>query len=184
MKLWLVRHARPLAADGLCYGSTDFAADELGTAAVAQALAGVLPTGLQVRSSPLRRCTQLAQALQALRPDLAGRTDTRLAEMDFGRWEGQSWQALGQGALQPWMADFAHHRCGGGDSVASFMGRVQAAFDEARAGGADAVWVTHAGVERAVRLLARGVVLPRQADEWPTDGLGFGQWTCLEADCG
>src|SRR5256885_11764934 len=37
--------------------------------------------------SPLRRCRQLAQALQALRPGLASAMDSRLLEMDFGEWE-------------------------------------------------------------------------------------------------
>lgn len=179
MKLWLVRHAQPLAAVGLCYGATDLRADEQETAAAARALVRVLPSGLPLRTSPLRRCVQLAQALCELRPGLACRTDPRLAEMDFGRWEGQPWQSLGRPEFDRWMADFADHRCGGGDSVASFMARVQGAFEEARAAGDDTVWVTHAGVVRAVRLLARGVTVPRRAAEWPVDGPGFGQWECV-----
>ncbi|WP_332815261.1 histidine phosphatase family protein [Ramlibacter sp.] len=180
MKLWLVRHAQPLAAAGVCYGAMDVPADEQATAAAVQALADVLPPGLPVRTSPLRRCVQLAQALGELRPGPAARADPRLAEMDFGRWEGQPWQSLGRTEIDRWMADFAHHRCGGGDSVASFMARVQGAVEEVRAAGADTVWVTHAGVVRAVRLLALGVAVPRHAGEWPVDGPGFGQWECID----
>lgn len=184
MKLWLARHARPLAAAGLCYGATDLAADGQATLAAAQALAQVLPAGLAVRSSPLRRCVQLAEALQALRPDLAHHCDARLAEMDFGRWEGQPWDAIGRAAFDDWMADFAHHRCGDGESVAALMERVAAALAQAHAGSTDVLWITHAGVVRAARLLARGVALPRQAADWPAEGLDFGALDCLALEPG
>ena len=54
--------------------------------------------------SPLRRCLQLAQGLRALRPDLAFRQDDRLAEMDFGDWEGWRWSDRPQAALDAWTA--------------------------------------------------------------------------------
>lgn len=176
MTLWLVRHAQPLAAEGLCYGATDLVADAEATYAAAEALARVLPQDTVVRSSPLRRCLQLAEALQALRPDLAHQGDARLAEMDFGAWEGQRWDALPRSAFERWMADFAAHRCGGGESVTDLMVRVAAAFEEARATGGEQVWITHAGVVRAARLLARGIALPRVAADWPVEGLAFGAW--------
>lgn len=180
MKLWLVRHARPLAAEGLCYGASDIPADEEATLEAARALAGVLPTGLVVRSSPLRRCLQLADALQALRPDLAHRPDPRLVEMDFGQWEGRRWGAIGRAAFDRWMADFADHRCGGsGESVSDLIARVAPAYHEALAAGCDSAWITHAGVARAARLLARGVTVPRQAADWPVEGLDFGACEAL-----
>lgn len=179
MKLWLVRHARPLVEEGCCYGASDVAADPQGTLAAAQALALELPTGLAVRCSPLRRCRQLAQALEALRPELAARADPRLAEMDFGRWEGRPWAAIGQHEFDAWTADFAGHRCGGGESVAQLMARVGAALADARGAGRDVLWVTHGGVVRAARLLAAGIAVPRQADEWPREGLGFGEAHCI-----
>jgi alpha-ribazole phosphatase len=179
VKLWLVRHARPLAAEGLCYGATDLEAEGEATRQAARALAAVLPAGLAVRCSPLRRCRQLAEALQALRPDLVHQLDARLREMDFGHWEGQRWDAIGRAQFDAWMGDFARHRCGGGESVADLMERVAPALAEARGGGDDALWVTHAGVGRAVRLLARGIAMPRTAAEWPTEGLAFGAWECL-----
>lgn len=179
MKLWLLRHAPPLVAEGTCYGASDVAVDPHGTLAAAQALALELPAGVAVRCSPLRRCRQLAQALEALRPDLAAATDPRLAEMDFGRWEGRPWAAIGRHELDAWTADFPGHRCGGGESVAQLMARVGAALADVRGAGRDALWVTHGGVVRAVRLLAAGIALPRRADEWPREGLGFGEMECI-----
>jgi alpha-ribazole phosphatase len=184
VKLWLARHAPPLAAEGLCYGATDLEADGAATLQAARALAAAVPRGVVVRTSPLRRCRQLAEALQALRPDLLPGADARLREMDFGSWEGQRWEAIGTGAFDAWMADFAQHRCGGGESVAQLMARVASAFAQAREGGQDVLWITHAGVVRAVRLLARGVALPRAAVDWPVEGLAFGASECLALDPG
>lgn len=176
MKLWLARHARPLAAEGLCYGATDVPADAQATDEAAAALAAVVPAGIAVRSSPLARCMQLADAVQALRPDLVVTSDPRLAEMDFGSWEGRPWDALGRAAFDAWMADFAQHRCGGGESVAALMQRVATAFTQVRDTGIDTLWITHAGVVRAVRLLVQGVAVPARASVWPREGLPFGAW--------
>ena len=38
MRLWLVRHAQPLVAPGVCYGATDMPADVDATSQAAQAL--------------------------------------------------------------------------------------------------------------------------------------------------
>lgn len=180
MKLWLVRHARPLAAEGLCYGASDLAAHPQATQEAAEALAAVAPAGIAVHSSPLSRCLQLAGALQALRPDLVATPDPRLAEMDFGTWEGRPWDDVGSAAFDAWMADFAQHRCGGGESVAALMQRVGTAFAQARGTGTDTLWITHAGVVRAVRLLVQGVAVPARAGDWPAQGLGFGAWECFD----
>ena len=64
MKLWLLRHARVLLPSGLCYGASDVPADEALTAKAAQAIAPLLPAGLPVRVSDLRRAQQLHQALR------------------------------------------------------------------------------------------------------------------------
>jgi alpha-ribazole phosphatase len=174
MTLWLARHAQPLVAPGICYGALDVAADAQATRAAAQRLAAVLPSGIQVASSTLQRCEQLAQALSALRPDLALAFDPRLREMDFGSWEGQRWDAIGQPALEAWTADFAQHRPGGAESVQQFMQRVTAAWDAV--GTAHTLWITHAGVIRAAGLLRQGIRHIDHADQWPHAAPGFGEW--------
>jgi alpha-ribazole phosphatase len=179
MKLWLARHAAPLVQAGVCYGTSDVAADALATRQAAQALAIQLPPGLALRCSPLRRCRQLAHALRALRPDLVPSEDRRLAEMDFGCWEGRPWSEVAQQEYEDWTADFPGYRCGGGENVAALMARVAQALADTRRDGSDALWITHGGVVRAVRLLLAGVALPSRADEWPREALAFGQATCL-----
>ena len=183
MKLWLVRHAQPLIAAGVCYGRLDIAADAQATRHCAQALAQALPGGVVLVTSPLQRCEQLAQSLLGLRPDLTCKKEPRLQEMDFGDWEGRRWDAIGQSALDAWVADFARHRPGGGESVQAFMQRVAAAWDElweqTPVPVTDTVWITHAGVMRAATLLQRGLRQISQAEQWPTATAGFGEWRVL-----
>lgn len=182
MKLWLVRHAQPLVAPGVCYGALDVPVDPHATRQAAQALAQALPQSLQVISSPLQRCERLAHALQGLRPDLTYKTDARLAEMNFGAWEGQPWDAIARTELDAWTDDFAHWRCGGGENVQDFMARVAAAWDARCAGKQPTVWITHAGVIRAATLLAQGQRVLQHATQWPRDVCGFGQWCVLESN--
>ena len=183
MKLWLVRHAQPLVAPGVCYGATDMPADADATAQAVQTLASALPLHLPMRCSPLQRCEQLALSLSALRPDLifkSEHTEPRIAEMNFGEWEGQRWSAISKTEIDAWTADFADTRVGvHGESVRMFMQRVDGALAQWRASGQDALWVTHAGVVRAARLLLAGVACPTQAGQWPQQGPGFGELEVL-----
>jgi len=184
MKLWLIRHATPLIAPGICYGRLNVPADPAATAAAAQALAAALPPGLPVRCSPLQRCELLAQALQGLRPDLAYEKDARLAEFDFGTWEGQRWDAIAPAAYDAWTARFAHHHPGGGDSLAAMLQRVQGALHAIEQ---DEAWITHAGVARCAQWLrsAPPGVLPsaeQWAAQWDVPAPAFGTWVQIALD--
>jgi alpha-ribazole phosphatase len=108
------------------------------------------------------------------------KVDARLVEMDFGRWEGQRWDAIPRAELDSWTANFASHACGGGESVQQVMARVAAAWDEA----CDQVsqptaWITHAGVIRVATLLAQGQRQIIRADQWPQAAPAFGGWCQL-----
>ena len=147
-------------------------------------LARELPHGLAGRCSPLGRCRSLADALRGLRPDLRFTADARLAEMDFGRWEGQHWDGIGRAAMAAWTQDFARHRPGDGESVSDFIARVEAALHATAASGPpEALWITHAGVVKAVRWLlsaqGQGRDLAR-ADQWPLESLACGDCCVLE----
>lgn len=181
MKLWLLRHARVSLPAGLCYGSSDVPADAALTREAAQAFAPLPPPGTPVWVSGLLRAQQMVSALQAARPDLgAARMDTRLNEMDFGHWELQRWDAMPRSAFDDWMADFAHHRFGGAESTQMLLYRVAAALADLRpAQTADVVWVTHAGVIRAVQHIVASGVQIKNAAEWPKDAPEPGGWTSL-----
>lgn len=192
--LWLVRHAQPVIAPGVCYGALDVPADPQASAAAATELASSLPRGAQVHYSTLQRCEQLVQHFKGLRPDLVYKPEPDIREMDFGDWEGQRWDAIDPAQLKAWTDDFANYRCGGtGECTAGFVQRVHRVLQRMPA-DAPTVWVSHAGVMRSIvwlraqRLLHRPAVLDPQrfcqthlhAHEWPLHALGFGQMLHLD----
>jgi alpha-ribazole phosphatase len=179
MAFYFVRHAHVEYPAGLCYGATDVPANAAHTAECAARLAHALPSNLTVISSPLVRCVQLAEALCGLRPDLAFVCDARIAEMDFGSWEGLAWDGIPRAAFDAWTADFGHYRVGGKTSVNEFLMRIAAAWDDCAERTAlsmgGVVWISHAGVARAVRWLAMGRRTAGQASDWPQEAIGYGE---------
>lgn len=154
MRLYLVRHPRPVVGPEVCYGRTDLAV-------APPVLRDLLPTLLPqlpqepatpVFSSPLRRCAVLAESIAAARAAAAPTYDARLAELDFGAWESRPWSGIPRAEVDAWADDPVHYRPGGGESVLGMAQRVHA-FHEALAasGCARAIVVCHAGT---IRLLA------------------------------
>ena len=180
--LWLLRHAQPLIAPGVCYGQLDVPADPSATLQAGMRFAAAMPGGAMVRHSPLQRCEQLALSLQA--PEAFLSMDARLQEMDFGRWEGQSWNDIGRAAVDAWSQDLYAHAPGDGESLAAMLARVRSALVESwqhdsRLGTRDVVWVTHAGVIRCVQWLLRYGHAQPSAPDWQLPAPGFGQWQQL-----
>ena len=182
-RLWLVRHAQPLVAPGICYGALDMPADAAATADSAQRLAAALPQRLSVWHSPLQRCELLAQTLIGLRPDLTLKSAPELVEFDFGHWEGCAWDAIERANIDAWTAQFAHYRPGSGDNLQEMLARVASALRGAQqecAEGTDVLWITHAGVARCVQWLLQHPAGPLpQAHEWPREAPAFGRWVCV-----
>lgn len=167
MRLHLIRHPRPLIEAGFCYGRLDVAAEA--PEAIAAHLRANLPLGLPLWSSPLRRCLDLARLLH---PEPL--VDERLAEMDFGHWEGQPWDAIPRGELDAWAADVAGYAPPGGESPRAVLARVQAFM--ANLAVEEAVLVTHAGVIRL--LLAEQQGLP--PSRWCELNFAYGSHTVFD----
>ena len=142
MILHLIRHPKPQVEPGICYGRLDIPA-QIAAAELAH-LRTLLPPGLPLWSSPLQRCRSLAEQLHA-----QPRFDGRLAEIDFGAWEGRAWDDLPRPEIDAWAADVAGYAPPGGESPRQLQARVWAWLGEMVA--AEAVVVTHAGVIRALR---------------------------------
>ena len=71
--------------------------------------------------------------------------------MDFGAWEGQSWDAIGRTAVDAWVADPVHHAPGGGESALAMLRRIARGGESVRASGRDAILVCHGGTIRMLR---------------------------------
>lgn len=181
MKLILVRHSKPLVQAGMCYGLLNVPACAQAVEQDAEALARTLPQGCPITVSALARAQQLANALQERRPDLALCIDPRLNEMNFGTWEGRLWSDISKEDMDEWTRNFMHHPVGGAECLAAVLHRVADALKDAQAQYKQVVWVTHAGVIKALHCLRKhqNVMPTLLAHEWPSSGLGFGQHECL-----
>jgi alpha-ribazole phosphatase len=196
--LWILRHGKALVPTGTCYGRLDVAADDAHTRAAAAAfvsawrLEHATPPDI-LWCSPMRRTRQMVSALQEEGLTASLQEKPELAEMDFGTWEGQSWETIGKDALSHWTDDFWHHRTGQGESVSALLSRVDQALTETwtmaqtigQAGRepVNVLWVTHAGVVRAVdALLHLRDRFPLQARDWPSRAPGPGEWVVFKLD--
>lgn len=187
MNLLLARHAQPCIEAGDCYDALDMPAQPLAARQAAQALALVLPQGPSVRTSMLQRCEHLAVCLCSLRPDLTCKSDVRLKVMELCVWEGLPWAQMPRAALDAWLDDLGDHRFGGAESANEVLAWAAAAWVDAQQTnqrtGLEAVWIAHAGVIRAVSLVARGVQCIASAISWPLQAPAYGQWRLLQQAC-
>ncbi|MCL1879284.1 MAG: alpha-ribazole phosphatase family protein [Actinomycetia bacterium] len=199
MRLYLIRHPQPLAAEGICYGRSDLDV----AAADLQTCTAALREQLDVRaverwiSSPLQRCSKLAVALsgavgaaveQGAGQD-AGQAppcsqdsypvllDERLLEMDFGSWEGMRWEDIDRRDFDCWAADYLHNAPPGGESLQAVVGRTQQLLQELH----DQPWqsvavVAHAGVIRSILTELLDIPFP---STWRIN-IGFGSLLVTE----
>ncbi|PXX39674.1 histidine phosphatase family protein [Undibacterium pigrum] len=144
MRLHLIRHTRPLIADGHCYGQADMDVSEAECLALAGQLSAQLQAGLPVFSSPLQRCARLAKCLHN-----DPRFDFRLKEINFGKWEMQVWDAISRHEIDAWAAAPASYKPGGSESAIDLAQRVIHWLDDLhQLNIPEAIVVTHAGVIR------------------------------------
>jgi alpha-ribazole phosphatase len=177
--MWLIRHTAVKALPGICYGRSEvpvaesFAADVEGLMKtlrermrMARDESELAGRGLPrvIWTSPAERCRVVAEILRAkINEDrdrevsVEIRVDERLAELNFGAWESQSWDTLRGPEVDAWMNDPWRKRPPGGETAEEMWTRVGAFRAERR--GEDRfrsndLVVTHGGVIRAWRSLA------------------------------
>ncbi len=180
------RHAPARDAAGRCIGRTDLPIDARRAKRLAHRIrAFARAHGLPaiVLTSPLRRCRATGRWLA--RWGWQHRVDARLAEIDFGRWDGGLWAEVAQAEFDAWCADFAHAAPGGdGESVAQLLQRVRSFRP-----GAARVLVTHGGWLSAASWLQQNGQPPQQAAQWPPAprhaarcALGLELFACVKED--
>lgn len=108
----------------------------------------------EVWTSPLSRCAELAHALAAAL-GAPVRTDPRLLEISYGRWEGRTWVDLERddaAALDAWMRSWETRGPPGGESAQEVQRRVSRWLAELSTDH-DHLLIAHAGVVRALGVL-------------------------------
>jgi len=146
MEIYLIRHTTPLIEKGFIYGRTDVCL----TAAFSTEKAAVLkqlPTAVErVYSSPSDRCLQLAKAISN---DCEIERD--LYELNFGDWEGMTWNTIDRAASEVWMNDFVNLSPPNGESMLQMQLRVMKFWNRLLSQShQSAAIVTHGGVIRII----------------------------------
>lgn len=156
-RIWFARHGE-VEADlvGRFVGAgTDVRLSDTGRHQ-AEAIAAYLENGRidTVVASPMRRALDTAAPLaKAHGLDVDIRPGFR--EMEFGDWEGRSWQDIEQGDPEyaaTWQADPGDNPCPGGETANGFCARAQDALAEVleEHAGRNIALFGHAGTCRAV----------------------------------
>jgi len=166
--LYLLRHGE-IATPGILAGKTDVTLSEVGRKQLSQATDSLINISRCI-SSPLIRCHEWASQY-CLQQNIQLEVDSKLREMDFGDWDGKSYQALWKMEAQsatsvigdfwenPWQ-----HQPPNGETMESFVSRVDNWWQEFFADSKlqsrlqNTLVFTHAGVIK--HLLARILHLP------------------------
>ena len=150
MLIYLVRHARPDGVEGLCYGRRDVPVRARETDRAARSLRAQIPedvlSSASIYSSPLARCALLARAIAGGRSVVM---TPSLLELDFGSWQGRSWDEIPRDELDAWAADIWRYAPGGGETAQAAAQRWRSWVDSLIGQSSDTVMaVTHAGLIR------------------------------------
>jgi alpha-ribazole phosphatase len=203
MRVALVRHLAPLIEPGICYGRLDVrmtpsAEGQIGKLATDPAFHGAA----RVWTSPAVRCRVIADAI-ALALGVPFTIEPRLQELDFGEWEGKSWEAIGRADLDRWAASPLTFASPGGESGAELIARISDFHADLFNDQQDCVIVSHGGPLKLLSALLLGTpvdllapappigsVLICLADQRAHDpsgrnpGGGIRETTPLRKDCG
>ncbi len=174
MKLTLIRHTAVDVPEGVCYGFSDVPLKE---SFESEAL--IVKNNLKglsfekVYSSPLSRCTRLAEFCGY--PDAF--RDDRLKELNFGDWEMKPWMQISKGEAAAWFADWLNCPAQNGESYARMNLRVKNFMDELIGEGNETACIfTHSGVIRLIHVYA-GICTLEESFDFQVD---YGQVFNLE----
>ena len=172
-----IRHGLTQAnIEGRYVGRTDY---DLCTQGIQELLKlrenSLYPEAERLYCSPLARCIQTAGILY---PDCEPEIIDDLVELDFGEFEGQTFEELrGRRDFQDWMGDAFRNAPTGGESGEDFTFRLVNALEQIfrdmmADGVTEAVVVTHGGVIMNL-LFALGLPKGKFGDYYAENGQGY-----------
>lgn len=172
-RLYLIRHCQTGGNKRhLFQGRLDADINEEGAAQLerlAERFRDIHPAA--VYSSPLRRALRTAEAATRFNP-LPIRQDTRLIEIDVGKWEGRLWDELAAACPEEcrlWMEEPFRFRAPGGESMQEVYARMREALTDIAAAhpGEEAILVSHGCTIRNALCFVKG---------WPITQLNQVAW--------
>jgi len=156
-RLILWRHPRPddRRVAGRCIGRTDLPADPRRARRLARRITRWARRhdwrDRTIWTAPLARGAVVGRLLR--RQGWCHRIDARLAELDFGQWDGEPWSTIAVAEIDAWCQDLLRHPPGGGETVAGLAGRVRAFCRQRLDDGPGVLVVGHGGWIRLARAL-------------------------------
>ena len=160
MEVYLIRHTTPAISPGLIYGRTDVALAETFVQEKKLILAQLPPNLDAVYSSPSTRCTRLAGTIGD-----NFIVDKDLYELDFGEWEGKTWDTIDRAASDFWMEDFVNRCPPAGETMRQMQTRVLAFWDRLiKLDYKSAAIFTHAVVIRILSAFLNNLPLQKAFD--------------------
>lgn len=147
--IYLVRHSEVYNPNKLCYGQSEMPLEENFTVAFDWVKDKLnLHPEAAVYSSPLRRCTKLANYLG----DGDFLTNELISDVDFGTWEMKEWSGIPKKELQNWQKDFVHYKVKNGESFIDVYDRSVEFFEDMldQSDDENLVIITHSGVIRSI----------------------------------
>jgi alpha-ribazole phosphatase len=163
MEVYLVRHTETTVGKGVCYGHSDLPLKEPYKEQFKEILSQIKPKEAKIYSSPLIRCSLLANYLHlnSLNTEPIS-YDERLIELNFGEWELKEWDKIDNIVLSDWMEDFVNNRAGSGESFNQLYLRVNHFIENTlfrEHNNLPSIIVTHAGVIRCFLCRERNIKL-------------------------
>lgn len=157
MEIYIVRHIEPIIEKGICYGHLDIAIPD-NYKYQHQQIALQLPNDFdEIFSSPLSRCKLLAENFSS-----NVIYDKRLMELNFGDWEGKTWNEINQTELNYWMENYITIAPPNGESLTDLLGKISAFITELKLKKYNKILiVTHAGVIRCAMNLFNNVAIDK-----------------------
>lgn len=122
-EFFFIRHPKTVVGNSICYGASDIAvADEVLEQTAQEVLAKLgnwKPDSCY--SSPLVRCHNLAKRLFPQRSIVL---DDAIREVNFGNWEGCTWEEIPVEAQKRWGEDVLHFKEHEGENFLDLKARV------------------------------------------------------------
>lgn len=151
----LVRHPAAAIRLGICYGRLDVDLAPDAEDAIGRIVMSFQDLSIRhIYTSPSRRCARVADAVGAA-VHLQPQVDARLQELDFGDWEGMTWDSLPRDELDRWAASPTTFAAPGGETGAALIARVDAFYAMFQTETGDTVIVSHGGPLRVLAALLR-----------------------------
>ena len=170
MILYVWRHPRPIAAEGVCIGQMDISVDKRKLKRLANKIERFvrlyrLPRIIWI--SPLQRSLKVGQILA--QRGFECRVAPELAEINFGEWDGRPWTQITKQEIDEWCHNFAHFAPNHGESLQQLFERVGGWLVKVSAEQEDSpvLVIGHAGWINAAKMIATDQEVPKTAAEWP-----------------